>query len=159
MRSFIISILTFSLLLNFSLSVTTTSAAVDCQIDPNDPKSVCLLQPDIVPEAGKTESSLPHYLSLLFKTLIGLAGGIAVLFIVIGGLQYIFSEVPGVKSSGKERISNALVGLILALAAYLILYTINPDLINLNLKLKQLKPSSQDPTSQDPNLIIIGSEG
>lgn len=112
--------------------------AADCVPSNN---GVCLLQPDIIGgQAGSNqeEASLGHYLSLLFKTLIGLAGGISVLIIVVSGLQYIISEVPGVKTGAKGRITEALIGLILALSAYLILYTINPDLVNLDLKLKQL---------------------
>ena len=52
--------------------------------------------------------------------------------IVIGGVQIIFSGGSSGKiAEGKKRITEAIWGLILALAAYLILYTINPDLISL----------------------------
>jgi len=51
---------------------------------------------------------------------------------VIGGVQIIFSGgSAGKVADGKRRITEAIWGLILALAAYLILYTINPDLISL----------------------------
>ena len=126
MRFFII-IFALSLLFSFSVSLTTAQTA--------DPK-IYLLQPDIIGgQPGAQESSLGNYLSLLFTTLIGLAGGISALIIVISGLQYILSEVPGVKTSAKGRIQEALIGLVLALAAYLILYTINPDLTKLDLNL------------------------
>lgn len=126
----------FTLFASFLVvSATPAGAGVECKTDPAKPNAVCLLQPDIGVGLGEKESSLGNYLSILFKTLIGLAGGISVLLIVVGGLQYILSEVPGIKSSGKERISNALIGLILALSAWLILNTINPDLINFHLKL------------------------
>jgi hypothetical protein len=131
MRYLIISLTIFTLLTSFWGVGVTPAQATDCVPKNN---GVCLLQPDIV-NGQEQEVSLGHYLSLLFGTLIALAGGIAVLLIVVGGLQYILSEVPGVKSSGKERISNALVGLILALSAWLILNTINPDLINFKLDL------------------------
>lgn len=131
----LISILT--LLSTSVVGITIGIAQVTCVPDNN---GVCLLQPDIINgEAGDQESSLGNYLSLLFKTLIGLAGALSVLNIVIGGFEYILSEVPGVKTSGKERIRNSLIGLILALAAWLILYTINPDLVNLSLKLEPIK--------------------
>ena len=96
----------------------------------------CLLQPDIIGKNHKSQDvSLGNYLSLLFKTLIGLAGGISALIIVVSGLQYMLSEVPGVKTSAKGHIQEALTGLVLALASYLILYTISPDLSSLNLNL------------------------
>ena len=134
MRPLFILPIIFTLLVSFSATVVPAWAAAPCQTDTN---GVCLLQPDIV-EGQTQESSLGHYLSLLFKTLIGLAGGISVLIIVVSGLQYILSEVPGIKTSAKNRISEALIGLILALAAYLILYTINPDLVNLNLQVESV---------------------
>ena len=134
MRPLIISLTALTLLIGFSISITSVWAQ-------DNSNSVVLLQPDIV-GGQKQEANLGHYLSLLFKTLIGLVGGISVLCIVIGGLQYILSEVPGVKTSGKQKISQALIGLVLALAAYLILYTINPDLVNLNLQVAPVSKTS-----------------
>ena len=132
MRYLIISLFTLSLLLSFSVNLVLAGPEVKCEPTSSE---VCLLQPDIGVGLGAQESSLGNYLSILFKTLIGLAGGIAVLIIVVSGLQYILSEVPGIKSSSKGRIGEALIGLILALSAWLILNTINPDLINFKLDL------------------------
>jgi len=132
MRFLITIIFTLAILFSFSVSLVSADS-VTC--DPTS-SEVCLLQPDIIKKSeGAKEASLGNYLSLLFKTLIVLAGGIAVLIIVVSGLQYILSEVPGIKSSSKGRITEALVGLVLALSAWLILNTINPDLINFKLVL------------------------
>ncbi len=141
MRPLIFSLIFFSLIAGLIVSAVPVWAQITpTPCDLKDSNGVCLLQPDIINQpAGSQEVSLGHYLSLLFKTLIGLAGGISVLIIVVSGLQYIISEVPGVKTESKGRITNALVGLVLALSAWLILYTINPDLVNLNLKLEQIK--------------------
>lgn len=59
---------------------------------------------------------------------VGVVAVLAVIMLVIGGVQYM---VAGDKDPGpaKERIKNAIWGLILALTSYLILYTINPDLV------------------------------
>ena len=135
MRSLLITIFTLTLLLNFF--VTPVLGQTPCK---SDGTNVCLLQPDVLGTGGRpTETSLGNYLSLLFKTLIGLAGGISALIIVVSGLQYMLSEVPGVKTSAKGHIQEALTGLVLALAAYLILYTISPDLTKLDLNLTQIK--------------------
>ena len=40
---------------------------------------------------------------------------------------------PGNQSEGKEWVKSALLGLLLLAAAYLILYTVNPNLVNLEL--------------------------
>ena len=96
MPKLIILLAIFILLATLSAKVMPALAETKCQVDTN---GVCLLQPDIINKTeGVTESNLGNYLSLLFKTLIGLAGGISVLYIVVGGLQYIISEVPGVKT-------------------------------------------------------------
>jgi hypothetical protein len=66
---------------------------------------------------------------------IGICAVLAVVMIVIGGLEYMTSELPGNKEHGKERITGAVFGLILALGAYALLYTINPNLLNSDLAL------------------------
>ena len=74
--------------------------------------------------------SLSTYLRAVFLTGIGLAGVLAVLMIVIGGIQYIGSGMsPSGKSDAKDRIRNAIMGLLLALLSWIILNTINPTLV------------------------------
>lgn len=82
-------------------------------------------------------SSLTEYLSFIFPLAIGLAATLAIIMIVIGGLEYIFSMVPGKKEEGLKRIKESIWGLILALAAYLLLKTINPDLVSLQFVIPQ----------------------
>jgi hypothetical protein len=72
------------------------------------------------------------YLPGMIKLVIGLAGGLAVVMIVVGGLRYITSATGMGKSDGKDMIFNAIIGLLLAISAYTILYTINPNLVNLS---------------------------
>lgn len=48
----------------------------------------------------------------------------------MGGLEYMTSELISEKESGKQKITNAVLGLILALGSWALLYTINPDLLN-----------------------------
>jgi hypothetical protein len=45
------------------------------------------------------------------------------------GIEYIVSEAMDSKADGKKRMTNALIGLGIALASYILLYTINPDLL------------------------------
>jgi amino acid transporter len=74
--------------------------------------------------------NFPNYVRGMIKLLIGVAGVLAVIVIIIGGIQYITAgDSESRKGDAKERIWKAIIGLILALASWLILYTINPDLV------------------------------
>ncbi len=70
---------------------------------------------------------LYNYLDLIYKYMSGLIVGIAVLFVVIGGIQMTVSNGDQSKfDEGKNRIIKAIVGIILWFTASLMLYTINP---------------------------------
>ena len=82
---------------------------------------------------GRETTSLGGYLSNIYALGIGLAGVLAVLMIVIGGIQYIGSGMsPSGKNDARDRITNAIMGLLLALLSWLILNTIDPNLVSLN---------------------------
>ncbi|MFA5841615.1 MAG: pilin [Candidatus Paceibacterota bacterium] len=83
------------------------------------------------------EVAFANYLNNAFKIGITIAILLAVIMIVIGGIQWMGESVFG-KESGKKKIQDALWGLVLALAIFLILNTINPDLVNLKLKVENL---------------------
>ncbi|MFA6284980.1 MAG: hypothetical protein WC643_00400, partial [Parcubacteria group bacterium] len=51
--------------------------------------------------------------------------------LIIGAYQYLMAAGSGNASGAKETISSALLGLILGLCAWIILFKINPDLVNL----------------------------
>jgi hypothetical protein len=71
-----------------------------------------------------------RYFNIMFKLFLGLAAVFAMIMIIMGGIEYMTSELVSSKQKGKERILNAVFGLILAFGAYAILNTINPDLLN-----------------------------
>lgn len=76
------------------------------------------------------------YLSSLVTFAIAIAGALAVIMIIIGGTQYVASGItPDAKGDAKDRITNAFIGLALTLTSYLILNSINPDLLKFNLVL------------------------
>lgn len=59
----------------------------------------------------------------------------AVLRIAYGGYLYMGSaDMWGNKQQAKETIGDAIIGLLLLFAVYLILNQINPNLLNLNVK-------------------------
>ncbi len=76
------------------------------------------------------------FLVKLYKFGLSAAFFLALLMIVISGVQYVISGASvDKKSEAMSRIKSALFGLLLALCTWLILYTINPDLVNNGLSL------------------------
>lgn len=80
-------------------------------------------------------SSFPEYAKYFFNLGIALAGTLAVLVIIFGGVYYLISFGRGkFTNEGKEWIKAGIIGLLILVSAYLIVYTINPDLIYFRLE-------------------------
>jgi len=84
---------------------------------------------------GKT-TNLATFLPAVVKLMIGLATAFALLRIFQGGIQYLSTDAFSGKSAGKETITNALIGLLLTIGAYTLLYTINPRLVSFSLAIQ-----------------------
>ena len=69
------------------------------------------------------------YVRYLFNLLIAIAAVSAVFMIVWGGLQYMTSDSWSDKKGGREKATNAVLGLLLVLCSWLILRTIDPRLV------------------------------
>ncbi len=75
---------------------------------------------------------LPEYINYLFIFGLGLVAILALTQMMIGGLTYILAAGNVAKTEdAKDTIQQALLGMGLLLASYLLLRTINPDLVNL----------------------------
>lgn len=77
------------------------------------------------------------YIPGLFNLIIGIAGVLAVVMIIYGGIQYMSTDAFQGKSDAKNTIQNAIWGLILTISAWLILYTVNPNLVEFNLNIER----------------------
>jgi len=89
-----------------------------------------------IPGMGTVTSSTPpgQFVKGFYDFALMIGGVLAFGAIVYGGVLYAASAGnPSKQSEGKEWVKSALLGLLLLGGAYLILYTINPDLVNLNL--------------------------
>lgn len=82
-----------------------------------------------VPVIEASEDGFAGFVNDMIVLAIALAAGLAVVMIVIGGIKYMTSESSDGKRSGKEYVTNAVGGLLLALGSFIILNTINPDLV------------------------------
>lgn len=103
---------------------------------PNEASAQYQLEIDypVLPSGGGDPATgLVGYLRYLYT--FGLAAvGIAGLgALVYGGLMYMLSGTITSKEEAKKQIWGAIAGLVLALSAYLILNTINPDLVKFKL--------------------------
>ena len=99
----------------------------------------------------ETVQDLGTYINLIYTYGLSIAGILVVVMIMIAGAMYIIGSRGGNTeevTKAKERISNALIGLVLLLSSYLILSIINPDTVEFKtLQFEKIKPS----------LFIIGS--
>jgi len=87
----------------------------------------------------KSPSGFQNMLSSLIKKLFPIAGILAFAMIVYAGFEYATSGGDTNKQKdAQDRITNALIGLLLLFAFYLIIYTINPDI--LKTKVPTLEP-------------------
>jgi hypothetical protein len=75
---------------------------------------------------------LGDYINQVFRIALGILMVIAVIMIIIAGVEYMTVESMFGKSAAKGRITNALTGLIIGLGIFLILSTINPKLLEVN---------------------------
>ncbi len=92
-------------------------------------------------------ATFPDYILAIYKFGIWTVGIAALLMISIGGFMYFTSAGNTAKlGQAKTVIFDALYGLIVALAAYLLLYVINPDLVKVNINLKAV-PSAAAPVA------------
>ena len=97
--------------------------------------------------------SLKDYLEGAFQTVIGIAGILAVLMLVICGIKLMGTGSVAAKSEAKQCIWNAIFGLLLAIGSWILLNTINPLLLNNDAKI-----TIQSPVTTSPTAVPTGSE-
>jgi len=80
-----------------------------------------------------TLPALPDYIKAIFEFSLMAVGIICFGALIYGGIRWLTSAGnPAVLSDAKDQIFSALLGLIILFSAYLILRTINPELVILN---------------------------
>ncbi len=84
-------------------------------------------------DKAANSTDLGGFLSQAFQFGLAIAAALAVVMIVWGGVEIMLSDSVMKKTDGKQRIWDAIWGLLLALFSWLILYTINPDILNFKL--------------------------
>ena len=93
--------------------------------------------------ANSTSSAPGAFIANFYQFALMIGGILAFGVIVFGGIKYMASAGnPSGQTEGKEWIWGALTGLLLLAGAYLVLHTINPQLVNLNLPTLNAVPAS-----------------
>jgi hypothetical protein len=78
--------------------------------------------------SGESPQTLPLYINMVYKWLMGAGLVLVGIMVTIGGFMYVSSGGDSKSiGTGKKYIINALIGMLLLSSAYLILNTINPD--------------------------------
>ncbi len=135
----LIPLIIFALFIGIFSFVTSATAATP------DPGSAVLDTgpiPTYVPISGSSTSqflgfsgnviqvnNLNDFIGKIFDFGVALAIGLALIMIMWGGIEYMTTDSWMGKEDGKKKIKDALYGLGLAIFSYVILYTINPCLV------------------------------
>lgn len=112
---------------------------------------------------------LTKLVGVLYNWMVGITVSLALAVIVFGGILYMFSAFSGkAKTEAIAWIKGAVIGLLLAACSYLILTTINPDLVSpelkplipvgiLNIGNSPNNPQEPPPTTETFNEIPVGT--
>ncbi len=93
-------------------------------------------------------ADLANYIGVVYQFLISIIGLVAATMMIIGGFQYLTSAGDSSKiGAAKKRITDAMIGLVLALGAYALLNTINPQLL-------QFKPIGAEISKNSVQTVI-----
>lgn len=92
--------------------------------------------------------SFNGYINAVYAMFISIAALLAVVKIIVAGVKYMFSDIVTQKSEAKNDIKGALLGLVVVLAAVLILTVINPNLTNFDLDV-QANPAATNRNSDE----------
>ncbi len=140
------------------------SASTITEVDQTDtflttiPQSYILEQPL---GARQQVANIGEYINLVYRFALSIVGVIVTVLIMIGGLIWLSSGGnEQLISQAKEMISSAVIGLIIALFSYSILYWINPNLLLVDLSVFKIPtPSTPEDYTCLSDRPLIESSG
>lgn len=116
----------------------------------NAQTSVNLQYPEFTQASGPAD-----FINKAYNWSLGIAGTLAVIMIVYGGIKYAVSAGNvAQQSDAKSIITSAIWGMVLLAGAYLILYTINPNLVDLSKNEPVLAPIPAATSTETGNPVI-----
>ncbi len=107
-----------------------------------------------------TVIDLGDYINQAYAWMIGAGMTIAIVMVMIGGLQYVLAAGSGSVEKGKKRIRNGIIGFILLLCVNLILQTVNPNMTILEVpRIPLVKQIGMPTVSCEQAAIAKGKDG
>lgn len=90
-------------------------------------------------------ANIGEYINLVYRYALGIIGIIATVLIMVGGLIWLSSAGnEQLITQGKEIITSAVIGLVIGLFSYSILYWINPKLLSLDMAVFKIPIPPED---------------
>lgn len=78
------------------------------------------------------EPNLPQYIKYIYQISFWIGAFLAVIMIIIGGIEWSGAAAnPQLKAAAKDKITRSIIGLLALFSIYIVLRTINPDLVRL----------------------------
>lgn len=127
-------------LLSFSLPILAQTVPIQ---EKEKVQTVEVKVPWTDPQTDITKINPGTYIRNFFVFGFSFIGFLAVVAIIYGGILY---SIPGQTGKGKGYIQGAIIGIILLFSSYLILYVIDPDLVDLDIKIKEVGKIEEPPT-------------
>lgn len=134
--------ITFLFLLSLCIGYSFAYAAevnVQLQIPVGTTKSITVCRPT---GSFLSCNGIAEYISAIYRWAIGFAAVLAVLALTWGGIQWLTAGGESGKTQEAQKvIGNAIIGLLLALGSYTMLYAINPRLTQYDpLSIRRIEP-------------------
>lgn len=96
-----------------------------------------------IPGVTNVNTDFNSYINALYALSISIAALLAVIKIVIAGVKWMTTDIITSKGEAKKDIQGALLGLLVVLAAVLIITVINPDILKGGLNISKSAPVSK----------------
>lgn len=108
---------------------TSTNPSQDILLEEPIPQSA--LEKGVSGAASNSVKGVADYIARIYTFAIGTVGVVAAVMMIIGGFQYLTSAGDAGKiGAAKKRITDAIIGLVLALGSYALLRSLNPQLVS-----------------------------
>jgi len=107
----------------------------------------------------KPEGGILGYVKYIYFLGLSIIGAAALFALVYGGFMYITSDAITSKEEAKKWMLGAATGLLLGLLSYLILFTINPDLVKWELNIPETPAGPQPSLPEEGSLICRSEQG
>lgn len=94
---------------------------------------------------GNTVGDLPAFFNRLFNISLFVGATLAVIVIASSGVEYMMSDAVGTVKDAKDRITQAIIGLLMLLSVYIFYDQINPDILKINFALPEVTATGKTP--------------